>query len=98
MDAIKAFVNRGPDIGDVVNPNLLLASSDRVAMDAIGVAILRSYGSTDDVMRGQIFDLDQIKRAAEIGVGVDSADKINLIPVNDDAINVVDEIRQILTS
>jgi uncharacterized protein (DUF362 family) len=98
MDAIRAFVNRGPDIGDVVNPNLLLASRDRVAMDAVGVAILRSYGSTDDVMRGKIFDLDQIKRAAEIGVGVDSADKINLVPVNDDAQDVVDEIYQILTS
>jgi uncharacterized protein (DUF362 family) len=98
MDAIRAFVNRGPDIGDVVNPNLLLASRDRVAMDAVGVAILRNYGSTDDVMRGKIFDLDQIKRAAEIGVGVDSTDKINLVPVNDDAIEVVNEIYQILTS
>ena len=98
MDAIRAFVNMGPDIGDIVNPNLLLASNDRVAMDAVGVAILRSYGTTDNVMRGKIFDLDQIKRAAEIGVGVDSADKINLIPVNDDAIDAVDEIRQFLTS
>ena len=42
MDAIKAFINQGPDRGDVVEPNLLLASKDRVAIDAVGVAILRT--------------------------------------------------------
>jgi uncharacterized protein (DUF362 family) len=96
MDAIKAFVNRGPEAGDVVNPNLMLASRDRVALDAVGVAILRSHGSTEEVMRGRIFDLDQIKRAAEIGVGVASPEKIRLIPVNDDAAEDVERINEYL--
>lgn len=39
MDAIKAFVSGGPERGTVVEPNLLLASRDRVAIDAVGVAI-----------------------------------------------------------
>jgi uncharacterized protein (DUF362 family) len=96
MDAMKAFVNRGPEAGDTVEPGLFLASRDRVALDAVGVAILRRYGSTDEVMRGSIFDLDQIKRAAELGIGVSSADSISLIPVNDEAQGIVGELEEIL--
>jgi len=70
MDAIKVFVNKGPERGDVVEPNLLPASIDRVAIDAVGMAIIRSYGSTKNVMKGRIFELDQIRRAAELGIGV----------------------------
>lgn len=98
MDAIKAFVSKGPEAGDVVEPNLLLASRDRVAIDAVGVAILRSYGSTEEVMRGRIFELDQIRRAAEVGVGVDSNEKIMLIPVNNESVEAVKDIYRILKS
>ena len=96
MDAMKAFVTGGPEAGDTVEPGLFLASRDRVALDAVGVAILRRYGSTDDVMRGSIFDLDQIKRAAELGIGVSAADSINMIPVNDDAQEMIGELEEIL--
>lgn len=96
MDAMEAFVNRGPEVGDLVQPNLLLASRDRVAMDAVGVAVLRKHGSTEEVMQGKIFELDQIRRAAEIGVGIDSVDKMRLIPVNNDSIEAVKEIDDLL--
>ena len=98
MDALEAFVNRGPEAGDKVRPELLLAGRDRVAIDAVGVAILRNHGSTENVMRGKIFNLDQISRAAEIGVGVASADQIRVIPANDNAIESVDEINRVLKS
>jgi len=96
MDAVEAFVSGGPDTGELVHPGLMLASRDRVALDAVGVAILRSYGSTRDVMEGEIFDLAQIRRAADIGVGVSSAEDIILIPLNDGAIAKTEEIREIL--
>ena len=98
MDAMMAFVNRGPESGDNVSPGLLLASRDRVAMDAVGVAILRSYGTTADVMRGSIFELDQIKRAAELGIGVNAPEKIKLVPLNEGANRPCEEIKVILNS
>ncbi|MGD8545537.1 MAG: DUF362 domain-containing protein, partial [Candidatus Bathyarchaeota archaeon] len=61
MDAMKAFVNQGPDKGEIVSPDLLLASRDRIAIDAVGIALLRIYGSTKNVMKGRIFELDQIR-------------------------------------
>jgi len=98
MDAVTAFVTGGPATGDIVRPGLMLASQDRVALDAVGVAILRSHGSTREVMEGSIFELDQIRRAVEIGVGVSSADDIELVPLNEGAIPKVEEITGYLSS
>ena len=83
MDGIKAFISKGPETGEVVEPNLLLASNDRVAIDAVGVAILRNYGTKTNISKGSIFELDQIKRASELGIGVKSADEIDIVPIND---------------
>ena len=98
MDAMKAFITQGPERGDIVEPNLFLASNDRVAIDAVGVAILRTYRSTPNVMKGRIFELDQIRRAAELGVGVQSASNIKLIPVDNESIDDTKKIEQILKS
>jgi uncharacterized protein (DUF362 family) len=82
MDATEGFVTGGPDQGELVKPNMILASKDRVALDAVGVTLLRSYGSTPEVMEGSIFDLEQIARAAELGIGVASASEIKLVPLD----------------
>lgn len=80
----------------VLEPNLLLASKDRVAIDAVGVAILRHYGTTKEISSDPIFQLEQIKRAAEIGVGVESADQINLIPIDEESQEIADNINTVL--
>jgi uncharacterized protein (DUF362 family) len=96
MDAMKAFVEKGPEKGRVIKPCLLLAGSDRVAVDAVGVAILRKYGSTKNVMKGRIFELDQIRRASELGVGVKTASEIKITPVDEDSHEIVAELEKIL--
>lgn len=98
MDAVKAFVREGPERGEVVEPNLLLAGRDRVAIDAVGIAILRSYGSTKEVMEQRIFELDQIRRAAELGVGVKSASDIRLVPLDEKSTRIAADIENILNS
>jgi uncharacterized protein (DUF362 family) len=95
MDAIKAFVSGGPEKGTVVEPNLLLASRDRVAIDAVGVAILRRYGASS-LMKKPIFKLDQIRRAAELAVGVPSESAINLIPLDEKSQETANKIDHIL--
>ena len=83
MDGINAFVTGGPEKGTLVEPNLLLASRDRVAIDAVGVAILKMYGAKGKVGEADVFEQDQLKRAAELGFGVKSAAEIRLTPLND---------------
>lgn len=96
MDAAMGFVSGGPDKGKLISPNLLIASNDRVAVDAVGVALLRHYGSTQEVMNGRIFDLEQISRAASLDVGVKSADKIDLVPLDDESRNMGETIQKVL--
>ncbi|RLC00257.1 MAG: hypothetical protein DRH90_18845 [Deltaproteobacteria bacterium] len=79
IDGIDAFVDGGPATGKHVHGNLLLASTDRVAIDAVGVAALKTLGSNQTIMKTRIFDHEQIARAAEIGIGVTSVEQIEII-------------------
>lgn len=96
MDGMKAFVNKSPETGHMVEPNIIMLSDDRIAIDAVGVAILRHYGTTRDVSKGKIFELDQIKRAAELDVGVKSAEKIDIVGLDAESESVAGELDQIL--
>jgi uncharacterized protein (DUF362 family) len=96
MDGIKAFTTGGPERGTVVEPNLLLASQDRVAIDAVGVAILKMYGAKGKVGEADVFEQDQLRRAAELGFGVKSATEIQLTPLNDESRIEAERIEQVL--
>jgi uncharacterized protein (DUF362 family) len=96
MDALEAFVKGGPERGERVSPGLLIASTDRVAVDAAGVALLRSYGTTPEVMKDGVFSQEQIATAAGLGVGARSADEVELVPLNEPAREAAEKIRAIL--
>ena len=83
MDATEGFSSGGPDKGKLIRPDIIIGGQDRVAIDAVGVALLRSYGTVPDVMNGKIFELEQIRRAAELGIGISSAKAIHLVPLDD---------------
>ncbi len=83
MDALEAFVRGGPATGSKARPGVMLAAQDRVALDAVGVAILRMFGTTAAVASGKIFEQDQINRAVELGLGASSPEEIELIPADD---------------
>jgi len=97
MDAIDAFVRGGPATGTLEHPGLILASTDRVAIDAVGVAILRTYETTPEVAEGRIFDLDQIRYAVDLGIGVDAGTGIELVAAEDPfSRGTADDLRAIL--
>ena len=82
MDATDGFTTGGPDKGKLIHPEVIIAGTDRVAIDAVGVALLRSYGTMHDVTEGRIFEQEQIARASELGIGVASAADIRLVPLD----------------
>lgn len=94
MDAMKAFVTGGPHAGKVVEPGVIVAGVDPVAVDAVGVAILRMYPTTAEVMEGPIFEQEQIRRAAELGVGAGSAEDIELVPFGAGSAEYAQRIRE----
>jgi len=98
MDLARGFVTGDPGAGDAAESGLLLASSDSVAVDAVGVAILRYYGTTHEVSRGRIFEQEQIARATSLGVGVRSADRIELVPLDEDRRGAAETVQKIIDS
>jgi len=96
MDGIKAFITDGPEKGRGVEPNLMLASKDRVAIDAVGVAVLRCCGATGNVAKGKVFEQDQLRRASELGIGAKSPSDIKIVPLN--GVEEAGELEEILKS
>jgi uncharacterized protein (DUF362 family) len=94
MDATEGFSTGGPDTGKLIHPDVIIGGHDRVAIDAAGVALLRSFGTSHDVSEGKIFGLEQIARAAELGIGISSADKIHLVPLDKNAETVGQRIQE----
>jgi uncharacterized protein (DUF362 family) len=97
MDGIEAFVNGGPMEGTKAHANVVLAGNDRVAIDAAGVALLRLLGTTPEVTRGTVFQQDQIARAVELGIGIQSPAKIQFITENADGEELATKLRSIIS-
>jgi uncharacterized protein (DUF362 family) len=96
VDGVEAFVRGGPDQGKLVDAQVVLAGTDRVAIDAVGVAILRHLGTTPAVSQGPVFEQEQIARAVELGLGVDGPDEIELVTDDPESAAYAEEIQQIL--
>jgi uncharacterized protein (DUF362 family) len=96
LDGMEAFVDGGPMTGKRAQANMLLASADRVAIDAVGVAILKYLGSNDAIMKKKIFEQEQIAGAVDLGLGASSPDEIELVPVDEKSKEDRNRIREIL--
>lgn len=79
MDGLEVFVDGGPSSGKKASAGVIVAGTDRVAVDAVGVAVLKELGSNEAIMGRKIFEQEQISRAAELGLGVSSARQIDLV-------------------
>ncbi len=96
MDGMEAFVDGGPMKGTVKNANVIVAGCDRVAIDAVGVAILKELGSTENIMGREIFEQEQIKRAAELGLGISTPGQIELITPDKASSDYAQKLKTIL--
>ena len=79
MDGILAFTDGGPSSGELKEANVMVAGTDQVAVDAVGVAILKELGSNAAIMDKPIFQQEQMARAVEVGLGVGGPDEIQLV-------------------
>ncbi len=96
LDGIEAFISGGPDVGERVTPGVILAATDRIALDAVGIALLRYYGCKTEAGQGKIFEQEQIARAVELGLGVDNPEKIEFITADPDSAVYSDKIKESL--
>lgn len=93
LDGTSSFVYGGPSHGDTVDPKLVVASRDRVAADATGVAVLRHFGTEHRLQNYSVWENPFLRYAMEIGIGIDSRDKLNLKQAGlDDEIAQIEEM------
>jgi uncharacterized protein (DUF362 family) len=96
MDGVDAFVDGGPGRGAVAKGNVFLASTDRVAIDAVGVAVLKHLGSNEKIMKPKIFEQEQIERAVQLGLGVASPSQIQIVRADEKTGEFQAKIEEIL--
>lgn len=96
LDGIEAFVEGGPGTGNRKKADLFIAGTDRIAIDAVGLAVLKELGSTPAVMNHPIFSQEQIKRAVELNLGIASPKEIELITDDPESAAYAEKIDSIL--
>ena len=96
LDGIDAFTDGGPSSGKRTKGNVFLASTDPVAIDAVGVAVLKTLGSNSAIMNRKIFDQRQIARASDLGIGVSSFSEIEIIPADQESMAFKTEVAHAL--
>jgi uncharacterized protein (DUF362 family) len=77
-DATKCFVTDGPNLGTLREPEIVLASSDVIANDAVGLALLKTLGTVPRIQNHSVWAQPQIKRAVELNLGVHSREEITV--------------------
>jgi uncharacterized protein (DUF362 family) len=68
MDGRKAFVSGGPNRGQVVEPDLVLASGDLIAIDIEAMKVLLDYRASNKIPANP-WELTQIATALKHGLG-----------------------------
>jgi uncharacterized protein (DUF362 family) len=77
MDGRKCFITGGPFSGMVRNPNVILASGDRVAMDVESIKVIGSFEGSK--LKDGPWTYTQIRRATALGLGVKSEDDYQVV-------------------
>jgi len=96
MDGVEVFVDGGPSRGKKVEAGVFIGGTDRVAVDAVGVAVLKELGSNQTIMGKKIFEQEQIQRAVEIGLGISRPDQIELATPDNASRDYAEKIKSLL--
>ncbi len=80
MDARTCFIEGGPATGTCSYPGLILASGDMVSIDVEGVRIIQCCNGKNK-LNLDVWEIPQIKRAVEIGIGAKSDEDIIVIEI-----------------
>ncbi len=98
MDGIEVFTDGGPSKGELRRADVFIAGTDRIAVDAVGVAVLKDIGSNNTIMGRNIFQQDQIRRAAELGLGISGPDQIEFVTVDKPSREYAERLKEILAT
>jgi uncharacterized protein (DUF362 family) len=79
LDGMEVFTDGGPMSGVLKRADIIIAGTDRIAIDAVGLAVLKELGANRQIMQTKIFNQEQIARAVELGLGVGRPENIEFL-------------------
>ena len=68
-DGTVSMIEGGPWEGTAERTDLIIASTDRVAADIVGLGLIKAFGKWGMVTGKDVWDQKQIRRAVELGIG-----------------------------
>lgn len=77
LDGLECFISGGPAQGTKADPGVIVVGGDRVAVDAVGVSVLKFY-EAEGIADVKLKDHKQLRRATEIGIGYMDSNSITL--------------------
>ncbi len=69
VDGLTVMVAGGPWAGEPARTDLVLAGGDPVALDAVALGLLRSFGRSERVAARPVWESAQLRRAIALGLG-----------------------------
>lgn len=96
LDGVAAFTDGGPSRGTLKPGNVIIAGDDRVAVDAVGLAVLKELGANDAIMSRPIFAQEQMARAVELRLGATGPTDIELVTADAESRAYADKLETIL--
>lgn len=96
LDGVEVFTDGGPMEGTRKRANVIISGTDRVAVDAVGLAVLKEQGSNSTIMGRKIFEQDQMKHAAAIGLGATMPEEIGIVTKDSESKIYADKLTDIL--
>jgi uncharacterized protein (DUF362 family) len=77
MDGRKCFITGGPFSGEVREPNVILASGDRIAMDVESIKVIGSFEGAK--LKDDPWSYTQIRHAVKLGLGVKNSQEYKVM-------------------
>ena len=96
LDGVSAFTDGGPSRGELKAGNVMIAGDDRVAVDAVGLAMLKELGSNQAIMGRRICEQEQIARAVELNLGASGPADIELVTADAESRALATRLERIL--
>ena len=82
--------------GKLVKAGVVVAGTDRIAVDAVGLAVLKHHGSNEAIMSRKIFEQEQMARAVELGLGIKAPGQIEIVTADAESGAYAGKLREIL--
>ncbi len=79
VDATTIMVQGGPWKGLERRTNCVIASGDRIAADIVGLGLIKAFGFSKKVSGRGVWDMRQIRRAVEAGMGAREGSGVELM-------------------